>query len=78
MNKVLFIIIFLSQFSQPVFANTLDSLVTELDVTMQNRKKYDLEKEKKIVNFKKILFVEKNDLKKYSLMNDIIKEYILN
>ena len=76
MNKVLFIIIFLSQFSQPVFANTLDSLLTELDVTMQNRKKYDLEKEKKIVNFKKILFVEKNDLKKYSLMNDIIKEYI--
>lgn len=76
MNKVHVLIILLLQISQFAFGNTVDSLLTELDRTMKNRVEYDLKKEKTLLNFKKELSSEKNELKKYNLMNDIIKEYI--
>ncbi len=66
----------MSQISQFAFGNTVDSLLTELDRTMHNRVEYDLKKEKALSNFKKELSSEKNELKKYFLMNEIIKEYI--
>ncbi|MDM1552494.1 DUF6377 domain-containing protein [Empedobacter falsenii] len=76
MNKVHVLIILLLQISQFAFGNTVDSLLTELDRTMKNRVEYDLKKEKTLLNFKKELSSEKNELRKYNLMNDIIKEYI--
>ncbi len=76
MNKVHVLIILLLQISQFAFGNTVDSLLTELDRTMKNRVEYDLKKEKTLLTFKKELSSEKNELKKYNLMNDIIKEYI--
>ena len=57
-------------------ASSIDSLLTELDNTMLNHNKYDLIKEKSINNYKTQLLQENNQLRKYSLMNKIIKEYI--